>query len=567
MTTLASRPSRPRCGTRTLTVLLACGLMAACIVATGHDLEARVPPTPADQRQLDSDPALYGLARTYFPTDDYELAPKRIFRLTRDQIDATIKALLPAYFATSIKSKMARDPLQTNYEYAELLSFNGANLAALQAWIGDIAVRVGKAPSGVIDCEARHNDRSCLEAGARAFVDKAFRGDGDAKAVDKIVAFFLDGVKTAGVPQATADLVEVVLNSPGFLFRRELDTDGGDRLSLPQRLQAISYTMADAPASALGFPSSNAVALLADAESTRSTIGSILTTKAAREKLVRFFRAWLELREPGDFTISTKVFPEFSEPLAKAMLEETDRTLRTELGKPRPLLRSITQATQSVVPRDVAVLYGAKPAASPDTASIALDPTQRLGIFSQPAVIASHSGPTDTRPIKRGVFWVRKIMCMEMGGVPPGLDISLKAIGPTTERNRIQNTTRLPACVGCHKLIDPLGFFQEHYDALGRWRTKDNGFPIDASVAIDFLDEGAVTAKGPVEAIRTLTSSAMFKQCFVRQMFRFYMGRNEEPADDPLLRRMFFAFAGNDAQDILGALETLATSERIIRRR
>jgi hypothetical protein len=50
-------------------------------------------------------------------------------------------------------------------------------------------------------------------------------------------------------------------------------------------------------------------------------------------------------------------------------------------------------------------------------------------------------------------------------------------------------------------------------------------------------------------------------------MFRFYMGRNEEPGDDPLLRRMLFAFAEKDEQDILKALRVMATDERMVRRR
>ena len=58
----------------------------------------------------------------------------------------------------------------------------------------------------------------------------------------------------------------------------------------------------------------------------------------------------------------------------------------------------------------------------------------------------------------------------------------------------------------------------------------------------------------------------MFKQCFVRQLFRFYMGRQEEPSDDPLLRRMFIEFAENDEQDIMALVEALAASDRHVKR-
>ena len=101
---------------------------------------------------------------------------------------------------------------------------------------------------------------------------------------------------------------------------------------------------------------------------------------------------------------------------------------------------------------------------------------------------------------------------------------------------------------------------QENYDAIGRWRTTDQGLPIDASISVSFLDEGPLTTSTPVDALKGFTGSMRFKQCFVRQLFRFYMGRDELPADDPVLRQMFFGFATNDEQDIVQLLRVLATS-------
>ena len=60
-----------------------------------------------------------------------------------------------------------------------------------------------------------------------------------------------------------------------------------------------------------------------------------------------------------------------------------------------------------------------------------------------------------------------------------------------------------------------------------------------------------------------------FQQCFARQLFRFYTGRDETAGDDPVLRQMFFDFANNDEQDIVQLLRTLAssTASRSARRR
>ena len=199
-----------------------------------------------------------------------------------------------------------------------------------------------------------------------------------------------------------------------------------------------------------------------------------------------------------------------------------------------------------------------------------LDGSQRMGIFSMPAVLASHSGPVGTRLIKRGAFWVRKVMCQEMEPPPPGLDLTLYEGGGKSVREKIEATTNQAACIGCHKIINPFAFFQENYDALGRWRRlDDNGVKVNASIKLNFLDDSSIQkseAKGPIDALKALTGSMTFQQCFVRQMFRFYMGRDEEPSDDPTLGQMLVGFIQNDQQDILELLTTLAQSDRMDRR-
>src|SRR5207244_193571 len=118
-----------------------------------------------------------------------------------------------------------------------------------------------------------------------------------------------------------------------------------------------------------------------------------------------------EVREAEDFNIATDVFPEFTPALVTAMLDETRSFLEHQLDAVSPRLSDVTQSTQSFVSSALAPLYGTKAGAE-------LDPNERLGIFTQPAVIASHSGPTTTRLIKRGVFFTRKVMCLPLGNPP-----------------------------------------------------------------------------------------------------------------------------------------------------
>src|SRR6185295_15282696 len=107
---------------------------------------------------------------------------------------------------------------------------------------------------------------------------------------------------------------------------------------------------------------------------------------------------------------------------------------------------------------------------------------------------------------------------------------------------------------GCHSMINPFGFMQENYDAIGRYRTRDNNQPVDAHIELKVLDEGPLNTASPIEAFTTITNSRMFEQCFTRQLFRFYLGREEMPEDYAALREMFISFADKDHQDILRML-------------
>jgi len=510
----------------------------------------------ADAQMRAANPTLFETAAKYFPEEAGASAPKRLFRLTRTQLDTTAKSLLPSHWKAPIGDTMPRDPLQTNYEYAANLGWNAANFTPYTQWVQAIATSVRATPNSVIDCTST-SDAACLEDRAKKFVTRAFRGITDAAMLDRFAKFYLASVSEVGFPDATADLVDLTLTSPQFVFRDEVQTNG-NLLAPAHQLQNLSYTLADAPPDALGLPLTDAAAHVGSPDAVQRTIDKLLATPQAREKLLRFFISWLEVKEPDEFGIAADVFPEFTPAVAQAAVDETRAFLNHQLASAAPKLKDVTQSSQSFVSEALEDIYDVNSASS--TRPTQLDPKQRLGIFTQPAVIASHSGPVTTRLVKRGVFFTRKVMCLPLGLPPPGTNTTLPEVKNTTERKRVESATSGGVCAGCHTYINPFGFMQENYDAIGRWRTTDEGLPIDASIKIDFLDEGVLMTQTPVEALTAITKSMRFQQCFARQLFRFYTGRDEGPGDDPVLRQMFFGFANADQQDIVAMLQTLARS-------
>lgn len=406
---------------------------------------------------------------------------------------------------------------------------------------------------------------TCLSGEARRFVQRAFRGVVSEAQLAHYADFYTQSVAEVGFAAATRDLVELTLSSPNYLFRDETRTDSNYQLLPASLLQNLTYTLADAPPEALGFSSLDAAQYLASSEVLQRTADQVLASEQGRAKLLRFFKAWLEVKEADDFDISSNVFPEFTSEVARAVVAETEGFLSRQLSSDVPRLKDLTEATQSMVGEDAAFLYGLS--GSSGSELVELDPSQRLGIFTQPAVIASHSGPTTTRLVKRGVFFVRKVMCMELGNPPEGTDTTIPEDLDGTERQKVESVTANAPCSGCHALINPFGFIQENFDAIGRFRTEDeNGEPIDARISVGFLDEGEFETSSPVEALKRFTQSYRFQQCFARQLFRFYTGRKESVGDYPTLRRMFFDFADDGKQEIVGMLHTLTNSGNFSRR-
>ena len=327
------------------------------VLAAANQPTDEVTAQRADEAMRAEDPSLFELASAYFPGASPVSPPTRLARLTRSQLDLTVQSLLPSAYADSLLAAMPRDPLQTNYEYAENLGFNAANFTPYTNWVSGIADKVSKKPTTLGSCLTTRANQACLRTSAESFVRRSFRNVVPTPQLQRFSTFFTTSVGEVGLAQASADLVSVVLTSPSFVFRDEVHTDAQGRLSPAQWAETLSYTLTDAPPDAVGIAATTA-SKLPDEKSREQTVSKLLSTPQARRKLERFFLAWLEVKEPSDFTIASEVFPEFTPKLASEMVNETRTFLQNALAAKQPSLKDITQATQSYVSGDLGPLYG-----------------------------------------------------------------------------------------------------------------------------------------------------------------------------------------------------------------
>ncbi len=194
-----------------------------------------------------------------------------------------------------------------------------------------------------------------------------------------------------------------------------------------------------------------------------------------------------------------------------------------------------------------------------DYYAIELDPTQRAGFFTMAGFLAAKAGPQQPAPVRRGDTILERLMCTELtvpGDVPPLENVDAQQ--PRTNREKYALHTQSEACAGCHDSIDGIGFTFENYDALGRWRDTDNGYPVDATGQLLGTDQdGAVT--GAVELMQRMGASRTVHDCYTRQWFRYAFGRNEIPEDEPMIEALQQGFWDADG-DVLALVVNLAGS-------
>jgi hypothetical protein len=165
--------------------------------------------------------------------------------------------------------------------------------------------------------------------------------------------------------------------------------------------------------------------------------------------------------------------------------------------------------------------------------AVSMTGQKRRGIVTHPALMALLARPAESFPVGRGLFVVRTLLCMSIP-LPNGLtipEVPPIADGLTT-RERFEMHSSNGVCANCHKLFDPPGFALENYDAVGRYRTMDNGELVNSSgnMAVASDIDGAF-ATGD-ELLARMADSVDIRECFSSQYLKFALAREELAAED-----------------------------------
>lgn len=401
--------------------------------------------------------------------------------------------------------------------------------------------------AGIMTCEPDPSaPEACWGQVARSFASRAYRRPVSDDEAQRLVALAVAS-RAAGDPieTATRTMLQAVLMSPSFLFRVELDADPTDlsahSLSDHELASRLSYfiwsSMPDAELLDLADEGQ-----LSSPEVLRGQVTRMLGAPRASALLDNFAGQWLYVRQLDEHEPDYVIFPEFDSSLRGAMRGEVDRYLRRFLYEGAPLDELLT-ARVGYVNERLAGHYGIAGVSGSALQEVSLAGTPRAGLLTQAGMLMVTSYATRTSPVKRGHWVLTQLMCQAPPPPPPNIPALMEeAEGATgSVRERMEQHRKNPVCAGCHATMDPIGFGLEHFDAIGGYRTIDNGQAIDATGE---LPDGR-TFDGAVELGGLLADDPQLYRCMAEQLLTYALGRGIEPYDVNDVERITESFVAS----------------------
>jgi hypothetical protein len=369
--------------------------------------------------------------------------------------------------------------------------------------------------------------------------------------------------------EAIRGLTIALLQSPNFLYRRELAPgaaikDGNFvRFNSHEMASRLSYSFwASMPDERL-FELADA-GKLQTSQAIQEEARRLLVHPKARDIYADFVAQWLNLA-PVVSSLKAEAL-KFTPEVGKAMLAETGAFFADIFMAPGATGRmdQLFTSNRSFADENLARIYGIQGVTGNSLSPVTLDPKQRSGLFTQLTFLTMHGDSEGSFPTRRGAEVIRRVFCQEME-LPPDMvvpDVKPPTPGVTT-RQRFEEHSKQP-CASCHLLLDPIGFAFENYDGIGRYRTTDNGQPVDASGTLR-LSSGTVKFKDAVELMPALAAADEVRSCMATQWTRYLLRREETKGDMPSLETVQKAFR-DSSYDMRELLIAIVSSDAFTRR-
>lgn len=479
-------------------------------------------------------------------------------RLNRTEYDNSIKHLI------GLDLKLAEDfpPDPTSYGFdhiGESLNFAPVQIeqyhsAAKKAVDAVIAVKMTNKEvyQKLFGSRAEKNpdevaDQKEVRQLVQHFSSRAYRRPVDAAHLDKLMAIYGKAIQKEDRESSLKHVYTAVLMSPRFLVRIEANRTDSDEPYLVDDFELatrLSYFLWSAP------PDSELlkIALKGELNQQENLINQtrrMIADPRSEALADNFFGQWLSLRDLKSHQPDSKAFPDFNEDLRSAMIAEIRGLLSEVVQKNKPISELI-DADYTYLNERLAKHYDLNNIQGNEVRRVSLTDRRRGGILTSAGWIMLLADPARNNVPRKGNFLASHILGTPPPPPPPNvpsLETSAKDGKVLSLRQLLEQHRSQPSCANCHAKIDSLGFALENYDAIGRWRTHEGDYPIDASGEL-------LTGQkfnGPVELKDVLIAQKeAFAKVLIKNLMIYAYGRGLQGPDECTTREILQAAVSNE---------------------
>jgi hypothetical protein len=470
-------------------------------------------------------------------------AATRFFRLTHAQYDNAVRALTGLDIHPSFD--FPADQNQAGFDRGMDLQVGDALGKTYRAAAEAIAAQVVASVAAyqkVLGCDPGLAD-ACMRSYIAEFGRHVYRRALSDTEVARYVALFgqgdtlVDGTGSA-FQKGVQTTLQAFLQSPNFLYRTELSTaQSGTLVALNgyEIASRLSFMIQNGPPDETLLQTVVAGQLgTSDAVATQAQ--RLVGTLEAKETVRDFHHQWLAMDAYANkLTKDPARYPTVTPDLAPVLIGEMEQfvgSVTFDLGKG---FTSLMTAPFTFVNKTTAPLYGVPGSFGDALQRVDLDPTQRAGLLTRLGFLAANAYSNQSSPIHRGAFIQRQVLCATIPDPPPNVPKLPPLMATQTTRQQVDMHTAPAECAVCHHvLINPVGFGLENYDAVGQYRSTENGVQIDATgnlAGTAAAVAGGATFTDGVSESAQIAASIEARSCYATHWVRYAFGRQETTGD------------------------------------
>jgi hypothetical protein len=490
-------------------------------------------------------------------------------RLTRFEYANSVRDLLEVDPAAT--AELPADEVANNFDNnAVVLTVSSLHAEKYVLVSETLAKQAVQNLPAIANCVTSMSEDACALEFARSFGRRAFRRPITSDDETLLLAAYAAG-KTGGThAEGIEVMIRAALQSPNFLYRLETTTPANPAAALVplspfEVATRLSYLIwSSGPDDAL--LDAAAAGALSTPAAVAEKAREMLASSKARRAVAHFFNQWAGTTRLDIVTKASTTFPAFTPAVKAAMQKELPAFVEHVIWSGDHLLSTLFTSQSAFVTTDLAAVYGVPAPAGSDAVPtlVTLPASQgRAGILTQPGFLSVQAHPDQTSPVLRGKFVRSMLLCDPPDPPPDDVNITVPSIdqGGTARERFSAHLTAGASCNGCHTGMDPIGFAFENFDAMGQYRTMENGRPIDVSGEIFDSEDPALA--GPFVGVREMAEklavSDQVRDCMATQWFRFTVGRTEVQPDScslATLQTTFGAANGDLNELIVGITQT-----------